>query len=155
MTNKILQKYFLHLFLILFFLFITNQQNASEVLIYADQITYDQKNNVIAKGKAKILFENKIISSDLIIYSQSTGDVNLPIEFSLKDEKNNYYYGSSGTFKSNFEFGNINNAKVMLEDGARIVGTHIKREGDIDIISKGVYSPCNSKIKIGNFLCPI
>jgi LPS-assembly protein len=155
MINKILKKSFFYLSFILFFLLITNQQNANEILIFADQITYDQKNNIIAKGKAKILYDNQIITSDLIIYSQSTGDVTLPIEFSLKDEKNNYYYGTSGTFKSNFKFGNIYDVKVLLEDGSRIVGTHIKREGEIDIISKGVYTPCNSKIKIADFLCPI
>ena len=139
----------------MFFLLLTNQQNAKEILIYADQITYDQKNNIIAKGKAKILYENQIISSNLIIYSQTKGDVTLPIEFSLKDERNNYYYGSSGTFESNFKFGNIKDVKVLLEDGSRIVGTNIKREDKIDIISKGVYSPCNSKIKIAGILCPI
>ena len=151
MINKLLKKYFYYLFFIIFFSLITNQQNANEILIFADQITYDQKNNIIGKGKAKILYKNQIISSNLIIYSQTTGDVTLPIEFSFKDEKNNYYYGSSGSFESNFEFGNINNVKVMLEDGSRIVGKHIKRDGKIDIISKGVYSPCNSKIKIADF----
>ena len=34
-----------------------------------------KKDNIIAKGKAKILYENNIISSDLIIYSQITGDI--------------------------------------------------------------------------------
>ena len=155
MINKLSKKFFYYLTIILIFLLITNQQNANEILIFADQITYDQKNNIIAKGKAKILYENQIISSDLIIYSQNTGDITLPVEFSFKDERNNYYYGTSGAFDSNFENGKINDVKVMLEDGSRIVGTHIKREGNIDIISKGVYSPCNSKIKIADFLCPI
>ena len=155
MIKNFLKKNFSYLSLIIFFLLITNQQNANEILIYADQITYDQKNNIIAKGKAKILYENNIISSNLIIYSQTTGNIALPTEFSLKDERGNYYYGSSGYFESNFEFGDINNVKVLLEDGSRIVGKKIKREGDIDIISKGVYSPCKSKIKISDFLCPI
>ena len=70
MINKIIKKYFFYISFILFFSLMTNHQNANEVLIYADQITYDQKNNIIAKGKAKILYENKIISSNLIIYSQ-------------------------------------------------------------------------------------
>ena len=86
------------MFFTLFFLLITNQQNANEVLIYADQISYDQNNNIIARGKAKILYENNIISSNLIIYSQTTGDITLPIDFSLKDNRNNYYYGTSGSF---------------------------------------------------------
>ncbi len=150
-----LKKHLFYLSFILFLFLITNQQNAKEILIYADQITYDQKNNIIAKGKAKILYANNIISSNLIIYSQTTGDVTLPIEFSLKDERNNYYYGSNGFFESNFNVGNINDVKVLLKDGSRIVGKNITREGNIDIISKGVYSPCNSKIKIADFLCPI
>ncbi len=89
MINKLLKINFFYLPLFLIFLLITNQQNANEILIYADQITYDQKNNIIAKGKAKILYENQIISSDLIIYSQTTGDVTLPIEFSLKEKQKN------------------------------------------------------------------
>ncbi|MDC0217226.1 hypothetical protein OAJ70_03845 [Pelagibacteraceae bacterium] len=155
MINKIFKKYLYKISLILFFLLITNQQNANEILIYADQISYDQKNNIIAKGKAKILYKNNIVSSNLIIYSQKTGDITLPTEFNLKDERNNYYYGSSGSFESNFKFGKINDVKVLLEDGSRIVGKQIKRDDNIDIISKAVYSPCNSKIKIADFLCPV
>ena len=139
MIKKFFKIKFFHIFILLFFFLITNQQNANEILIYADKISYDQQNNIIAKGKAKILYKNNIISSDLIIYSQSTGNINLPIEFSLKDERNNYYFGSSGAFESNFEFGKIEDVKVLLEDGSRIVGKQIKREGNIDIISKGVY----------------
>ena len=97
MINKILIKYLIKISLILFFLLITNVQNANETLIYADKITYDQDNNIIAKGKAKILHKNNIISSDLIIYSQKTGGISLPLEFNLKDDRNNFYYGSNAT----------------------------------------------------------
>ena len=155
MINMFFKKNFLRISIMLFFLLLTYQQNATEILIYADKISYDQQNNIVAKGKAKILYENNIISSDLIIYSQTTGNISLPIEFSLKDHRNNYYYGSSGFFESNFKLAEINDVKVLLEDGSRIVGKQIKRDHNIDVISKGVYSPCNSKIKIANFLCPI
>ncbi|MDB4861410.1 hypothetical protein OAI01_07630 [Alphaproteobacteria bacterium] len=155
MINNFSKKYLFNIFIFVFFVLITNKQYANEILIYADKISYDQNNNIIAKGKAKILYENNIISSNLIIYSQTTGNITLPIEFSLKDERNNYYYGTSGSFESNFEIGKINNVKVLLEDGSRIVGKQIKRDRNVDIISKGVYSPCNSKIKIADFLCPI
>ena len=43
----------------------------------------------------------------------------------------------------------------MFNDGSRIVGTSGIRDGNIDLITKGSYSPCTSKIKIKNFLCPI
>ncbi len=138
-----------------FLLFITNNQYAAEILIYADKISYDKDENIIARGKAKIIHENKIISSDLIIYSKKDGSITLPVEFSLKDERDNYYFGSNGYFNKNLDNGTINDVKVLLEDGSRIVGNKAKRFNNIDVITKGVYSPCSSKIKIGNFLCPI
>ena len=154
MINKLkIKKYILILITIL--LLVNTNQKASEVLLYADDISYDQDKNIIARGKAKILYQNKIISSKLIIYSQNNGDIILPVKFSMKDERNNYYYGTSGSFNSKLEAGYINNVKILLEDGSRIVGKKIKRDGDKDIITKGVYSPCESKIKIANFLCPI
>ena len=132
-----------------------NTQNAREMLIYADDISYDKENNIIAKGSAKIIYKSNIITSKLIIYSQKNGSITLPTEFSFKDEGNNYYYGSSGFLESNLNYGNINNVKILLNDGSRIVGKNVKRENNIDIITKAVYSPCKSKIKIGNFICPI
>ena len=56
------------------YLYLTNtsKQNASEILLYADDISYDKNENIIARGKAKIIYENKIIVSDLIIYSKLT-----------------------------------------------------------------------------------
>ena len=147
-------------YLIIFIIFLliftfTNKQFAREMMIYADNISYDNKENIIAKGKAKIFYNNQIITSNLIIYSKINGDLTLPIEFTLKDENNNYYYGSSGSFKKNLENGLINDVKVLLNDGSRIVGKKIKRNKNIDIITKGAYSPCTSRVKVANFLCPI
>jgi len=149
-------KYKFSIFLLVFLLFFSlNEESAKEILIYADNISYDKKENIIARGKAKIIYNNNIISSDLIIYSQQTGSINLPTQFSLKDEKNNYYYGSSGLIDSKFQFGDINDVKILLNEGSRIVGKSVKRRNNIDIITKAVYSPCKSRIKIANFICPI
>ena len=38
---------------------------------------------------------------------------------------------------------------IKLNDGSRLIGNKGKRERHIDIITKGVYSPCKSRIKIG------
>ena len=78
----------------------------------------------------------------------------MPVEFTLKDEQNNYYSGKNGVFEKNLNFGEFDNVKIRLNDGSRIVGSNGKRYGEIDIITKGVYSPCKSRIKIGNFICP-
>ena len=139
---------------IIFLIFYTNTQYAKEILIYADAIQYDKEKNVIAKGNAKIISGNKILFSDLIIFNQEENIYILPNTFQFKDDQNNYYFGSSGSFSRNLNESVIEDVKIQLNDGSRIVGKRAKREGKIDIISKGVYSPCQSRIKVGNFICP-
>ena len=51
--NKINNLIFLRLFLIVLFILVPNFNSAKELLIYADSISYDEDNNIIAKGKAK------------------------------------------------------------------------------------------------------
>ena len=46
------------------------------------------------------------------------------------------------------------NPQNTIFDAKRLIGKKLKRNGEIDIISKGVYTPCKSRIKIGNFICP-
>ncbi len=146
----------IYLFILLFlFLITTTQHSAKEILIYADSIDYDAQNNIIGKGNVKIISENEVIMSDLVIINEKTNKTTLPINFSYKDDKNNYYFGTSGEFSNNFENGIINNIKMLLNDGSRIVGTKGFKTGKIDLIDKGVYSPCESKIQIKNFICPI
>ena len=85
MTKDFLNKY-IFLFIVFFLISITYKtQNATEVLLYADDISYDKNENLIAKGNAKIIYQNKIITSDLIIYSKNDKKILLPIEFNMKD----------------------------------------------------------------------
>ena len=144
--------YFLLFLLIIFFSF--NSQNASEILIYADEIFYDKNENLIGKGKAKILYQNQIITSELIIYNKDSKKIIIPKNFTYKDNQNNFFYGTEGTFDTDFSKGLIKDVKILLNDGSRIVGNKFERDHNIDIISKGVYTPCKSRIKIKNFLCP-
>ena len=140
--------------LILFISVMPNHNSAEEILIYADSISYDEDENIIARGNAKIFQMNKLIFSDLIIYNQKDEKIILPTKFTFKDENNNFFQGENGIFKKNLNIAEFENPKIRLSDGSRIIGKKIKRDGDIDIITKGVYSPCVSRIKIANFICP-
>ena len=152
LTKKI--NFFISIFFSVIISFYTNTQNASELIIFADNINYDNKKNVIAKGNAKIIKNNEILTSNLIIYNKEKKQIILPTDFNFKDSKNNYYNGSSAIFSTDFNFADIQDIKIILNDGSRIVGKSGTRNEHIDIISKGVYSPCTSRIKIGNFICP-
>ena len=152
--NRIINSKNLKIYLFFITLLISSFNDAKELLIYADSISYDENENIVARGNAKVFHNNKYIFSDLIIYKKLEKKFFLPSKFIFKDENNNYYEGSNGYFIKDMEYAEFNNPKMLLNDGSRIIGDKIKRDGDIDIISKGVYTPCNSRIKIGNFICP-
>ena len=152
--NKIINSIIFKIWIIISLIVIPNFNNAKEILIYADNISYDQDENIIARGNAKIFQKNQLITSDIIIYNRSDEKIILPSKFIYKDEGNNYYEGENGYFLKNLNFSEFDNPKIKLNDGSRIIGNKFKRNNKIDIVSKGVYSPCQSRIKIGNFICP-
>ncbi len=143
-----------NLILLFIFLILPNFNDAKEILIYADTISYDEDQNIIAKGNAKIFQDNKLILSDLIIVNQIDEKIILPSKFTFKDEGDNFFQGENGYFIKDLRYAEFDNPKIRLKDGSRLVGNKFKRNGNIDIISKGVYTPCNSRIKIANFICP-
>ena len=97
MNNKIrLLNRFLIILIILFF---PNLNRAEEILIYADSISYDDNQNIIARGNAKIFKNSSFIISDLIIYKRTEEKIILPSEFTFKDEDNNYIEGENGYLK--------------------------------------------------------
>ena len=152
--SKSIKIFSLKIILVLIIIVFPNLNDAKEILIFADSISYDEEENIIARGNAKIFQKNKLIVSDLIIYKKIDEQVILPSSFVFKDEKNNFFEGENGFFNKNMDLAEFDNPKIRLNDGSRIIGSKIKRNGHIDIISKGVYSPCKSKIKIVNFICP-
>ncbi len=146
----------IYIFFISFFLIFFNySQKANEILIYGDSITYDEDKNITASGNAKVIADGEIITSDLIIYKNQDQEFILPLEFSFKDNKNNYYSGTNGKFNKDLKYAEINNVKILLNDGSRIVGKSAIRNNHIDIVKKGSYSPCKSRINIKDFICPI
>ncbi len=133
----------------------TQTQYANELLIYADDINYDSQENIVAKGNVKIISGTKILTSEIMIYNKTNKKISLPLDFYFKDENGVYYYGSSAEFSDNLKNAEINDVKLLFNDGSRIVGKSAIKKNEIDIITKGSYSPCESKIKFKDFKCPI
>ena len=109
---------------------------------------------MIGKGKAKILYKNQIINSDLIIYNKNSKKLLFQKILNIKMSKTIYFLEQKDLLIQILTNGFIKDVKILLNDGSRIVGNKFQREENIDIISKGVYSPCSSRIKIANFICP-
>ena len=68
--NKNLKGKRIKIVIIFIFLLIPNLNKAEEILLYADSISYDENENIIAKGNAKIFQKNKLFVSELIIYNK-------------------------------------------------------------------------------------
>ena len=90
---------FFFVIILLFFFIFSNFNNAKEILIYADSISYDEEENIIAKGNAKVFQENKLILSYLIIVNKIDEKIILPSKFTFKDEGDNFFQGENGYFK--------------------------------------------------------
>ena len=82
MKNKFL------LIIYLFLILITNNQYAKETLIYADFIDYNSDKDLVAKGNVKIMSQNEVITSDLVIINEKEDRITLPIDFQYKDNQN-------------------------------------------------------------------
>ena len=138
----------------MFSFFYTKIHLANEIIIYADSINYDSEKNIIAKGNAKIIkkvgLNEQILTSDLIIINDVTNELTLPIDFQYRDEGKNYYYGSSGKFSSNLDTATINDVKMLLNDGSRIVGKKGFKTGKIDLINKATSGLNRAKNLLGN-----
>ena len=152
--SKFFKLYFLNIIFLILIIIFPNLNYAKEILIYADSITYDENENIIAKGNAKIFQDNQIIISELIIYNKLQEKIILPTKFSYRDANQNFFEGENGYFLKDLKYAEFDNPKIKLNDGSRLTGNRIKRDGYIDVITKGVYTPCESRIKIGNFVCP-
>ena len=85
--SKYKNLYIFRFFLIWIFILIPSFNSANEILIYADSISYDDDENIIARGNAKIFQDNKLILSDLIIINRIDDRIILPTNFTFKDEK--------------------------------------------------------------------
>ena len=111
----------LKILLVFIFILIPSFNNAKEILIYADSISYDNEENIIARGNAKIFQDDKLILSDLIIFNRIDSKIILPTKFIFKDEGDNYFEGENGYFLKNLECAEFENPKIRLKDGSRLI----------------------------------
>ena len=114
--------FILKLFIMLICILIPSFNSAKEILIYADSISYDDDENIIARGNAKIFQDDKLILSDLIIINKIQDKIILPTKFTFKDEGDNYFEGENGYFFKNLDIAEFENPKIRLEDGSRLIG---------------------------------
>tara|TARA_Y100000590_G_scaffold469602_1_gene658580 strand:+ start:7927 stop:10086 length:2160 start_codon:yes stop_codon:yes gene_type:complete len=137
--------YFKLIFLIYIFIFSNiNFALSKKSLIYADNLTTDDKNNIIGKGNVKIIHGEEIIVSDEIFIDEENDKILLEKKFTYKDRVGNHYYGSKGEFTKDFNNGIINDFSYVGIDDLRVRGKKSIKIGNIDIVEKAVVTPCRT-----------
>ena len=75
----------------LFVVLLNFTQKADEILVYADSVNYDSKQNLVAKGNVKIISKDEILLSDLVIVNEKDEIIFLPIGSHEIDVTNHLY----------------------------------------------------------------
>tara|TARA_B100000686_G_scaffold354795_1_gene467281 strand:- start:2193 stop:4382 length:2190 start_codon:yes stop_codon:yes gene_type:complete len=121
-------------------------------IIYADFLSADEYKNVTAEGNVKIITNGEIISSENIYIDEENDLIIIDDEFTYKDNRGNYYFGSRGEFTKDLNNGLIYDFGFLGSDKTRIKGTTARKKGNVDIIDKSVITTCRT-IKLFN--CPV
>ena len=115
-----------------------------EIKIIADELSIDEKENVIkATGNATAISEKgQKIRSDKLFYYNTTNEIISTGNVVINDEFGNTYFASK--ILSNRETDNIRGSriKVRLNDGSRAVGSSFEKNNDITVIKDAEYTPC-------------
>ena len=114
-----------------------------EIKIIADELSIDEKENVIkATGNATAISEKgQKIRSDTLFYYNTTNEIISTGNVVFNDEFGNTYFASK--ILSNRETDNIRGSriKVRLNDGSRAVGSSFEKNNDISVIKDAEYTP--------------
>ena len=139
---------FINLLSIILFIHIAYSKDS---IIYSDYLHTDKDKNVTAKGNVKILTGEEILITDSLYIDEINNKIILEDKFTYKDKVGNYYYGSSGIFSKNFNDGIIRDFSFVGSEKIRLRGVEGIKKGNVDIVKKGVITPCRT-LKIFN--CP-
>tara|TARA_Y100000590_G_scaffold26352_1_gene29708 strand:+ start:2574 stop:4751 length:2178 start_codon:yes stop_codon:yes gene_type:complete len=137
--------------LISFILFI-HLAYSRDSIIYADYISTDTNENIIIKGNVRIVNGDELLKTEKLYIDETKDKIIVEEKFIFMDETENFYYGSSGIFSKNFNEGEIQDFSFVGSESLRMVGTKAIKKGNVDIINKGVVTPCRT-LKI--FGCPL
>ena len=70
--------------------------HSADSIIYADKIETDKYQNIIAKGNVKVINVDEILTTNELYIDEQKYKIYLNNDFSYKDKKGNYYFGSKG-----------------------------------------------------------
>ncbi len=120
------------------------ERSAKPVLIEADQMGYDQKQElVVARGHVEIVQGDEILQADQVSYSQATDLVRADGNVRLLQPDGNVIFADHVELKQALKTGIVDNFRARLADNSVFAAREARRVSETVVKMKnGVYSPC-------------
>ncbi|MDG2285886.1 MAG: LPS assembly protein LptD [Alphaproteobacteria bacterium] len=122
----------------------TASPESSQVLMNADDLTFDENSGIVtARGSVELSQGERILVADLISYDQNTDTVTASGNVSLVEPSGEVIFSNYAVLENELKTGFIENLRVLLSDGSRMAANRAERSaGQRKVMEKAVFSPC-------------
>ncbi len=119
-------------------------KQASPVNFQADNLSHDDKNNIItASGDVMLEQEGRILRADKIVYDLNKDIVVASGHVVLNEVSGDIFYSEEVTLQNSMKDGLITTLHTYLEDGSRFIAETARRKDGTKTIMEGVvFIPC-------------
>ncbi|NBO18753.1 MAG: LPS-assembly protein LptD, partial [Proteobacteria bacterium] len=122
----------------------TPSRTHQPVLLQADEIDYDQQNDVVfASGHVEIVQGESMVMADTIIYDQKRGQVQAMGHVSMLEPSGHVLFADALALQDDLKRGVIQNFKARLNDGSIFVASGARKiDEDRTELYKAAFTPC-------------
>jgi LPS-assembly protein len=119
------------------------RQTDKNVVLSADTVTKDDINNTVsASGHVELVQGSAMLLAEHIVYNQTTGIVIATGDVKLVDQDGNIDFGDYLEVTDDMREAFMRNVSSLLADNSRMVGREAEKDGNVTVIHRGIYSPC-------------
>lgn len=117
---------------------------AAPMLIQADDLIYDNKNNrVVARGNVEIYYNDHTLLADNVIYDRGANKLLADGNVRIKQPDGSLVKAQRIVLTEDFKQGFIRSLQVVTTDETRIGASEaIRRDGNVTEFKNGVFTPC-------------
>jgi LPS-assembly protein len=114
------------------------------LLLQADELVYDKKNNsIIAKGNVEVYYKNYALQADALTYDQSANTLNAVGNVRIKEPDGATINADRITLTDDFRDGFIRSFQSVTKEEARIAAASAyRKDGNTTVFERGVFTPC-------------
>jgi LPS-assembly protein len=113
-------------------------------LLSADEVTYDENLEIVtARGNVEIAQDDRVLIADVVSYNIRTGVVTATGNITLVEPTGELVFADYVELSDDLRDGFIREIRILMTDQSRIAAAGgIRREGNITLFKRGVFSPC-------------